>query len=68
MMVKNHKKAAAKRLAKHPSGDLKIQRKCNNGLTNRHSVCDLMMTRNARKIKIMMINNDFWKPENEGMC
>ena len=51
MIIKNHKKAAAKRPAKHPSGGLKIHRKCCNGLTNRHSVFDPMMTKRSRKMK-----------------
>ena len=46
---KTIKKAAAKRPANHPSGGLKILRKCYNGLTNRHSVFDLMMIKKSRK-------------------
>ena len=36
----------------HPSGDLKIHRKCYNGLTNRHSTVNQMMIPKAMKIKI----------------
>ena len=36
----------------HPSGDLKIRRKCYNGLTNRHSTVNAMMITKRRKIKI----------------
>ena len=53
--------------ANHPSGDLKILRKCCNGLTNRHSAINQMMITIPRKMKLIMKIYDLWRPGIEGI-
>ena len=61
------KRAPAGRPAKHFSGDFKILRKCYNGLTHRHWVCDEMMANKQENTNLVMKQYDFWRPEKKGI-